>query len=720
MKQFFSLVVALIFCGLHTPSIASAISLEDIVNNQYKAQAPYHMQPLPDGEHYTVLSEDSSSIYKCSYKTGKMVEVLLDLKKARETKINKMEGYLINSTGFRILVWNNTEPIYRRSWKADFYDYDVRRNLIKPLSDQTGKLMLPSLSPDGRMCAFVRDNNIWLKKFDYDTESAVTKDGSIHKILNGLSDWVYEEEFSVTNRMAWSPDSKILAFVKSDESEVSDFSFQTYHQALYPGFYQYKYPKAGSNNSRQAVHAYSVETKDIKPLKLPIEADAYIPRIVFTNNPDQLAVMCLNRQQNAFSMYYANPKSTVSKLILKEESDTYIDSNWLNSIHFTDNHFTYVSESDGFAHIHLYGITGILQKKITSGNWDVTDFLGINPVDNTVYYQSAEESPLRRDIYKIDAKGKKTKLSPRNGFNTAVFSADFRYVVNCHSTATSPDTYSVYDTNSGKELFVLEDNASLKKRLAQVQAGKKEFFTIMTPEGYELNAWMIKPTDFNPSRRYPVLMMPYNGPDSQEVLDKYEIGWEYFLASQQYIVVSVDGRGTGARGTAFRKCTYMKLGILESDDQIAAARHLATLPYIDSKQISIWGWSYGGTVSLLALNRGDGLFKSAIAIAPVTDWRFYNTIYTERFMRTPNENKKGYDESSVFSYIPGMKGRLMLIHGTADDNVHLQNTLYYTEALVEAGKQFDMQVYTNKNHSILGPKNRLHLFQTCYRFITSN
>lgn len=720
MKQIIFLAIALSFCGLHTQSIAGEISLEDIVNDQYKALTPSAIQPLPDGEHYTMLSEDRSAIHKYSYKTGKTVEVLLDLKKVREANIDKIEGYLISSTGFRILVWNNVERVYRRSWKADFYDYDTRRNLIKPLSDQPGKVMLPTFSPDGRMCAYVRDNNIWLKKFDYDTESAVTKDGNINRILNGLSDWVYEEEFSIVNRMAWSPDSKILAFVRSDESEVPYFSFQTYNQALYPDSHQYKYPKAGDSNSRQSVHAYSIETKDIKKMNLDIEANTYIPRIVFTNDPAQLAVLCLNRQQNVFSMYYANPKSTVSKMILKEESDTYINSDWLYSMVFTADRFAYVSESDGYAHIYMYGITGILEKKVTSGNWDVTDLLGINPVDHTVYYRSAEESPLRRDIYKVDMKGKKTKLSPRKGYNTAVLSEGFRYFVNCHSSATEPDTYSIYDTNNGKELFVLEDNAALRKKLSQSRTNPKEFFTIMNTEGYELNAWMIKPANFNPSHKYPVLMTTYNGPDSQEVLDRYRFGWEYFLASQQYIVVCVDGRGTGARGTAFRKCTYMKLGVLESDDQIAAARHLATLPYVDGSKISIWGWSYGGTVSLLALNRGNGVFKSAVAIAPVTDWRYYNTIYTERYMRTPNENKKGYDEASAFSYISGMKGRLMLMHGTADDNVHLQNTLYYTEALVEAGKQFDMQVYTNKNHSILGQKSRLHLFQTCYRFITSD
>lgn len=719
MKQILSLVIAVFFCGLHTQAITNQIALEDIVAGKYRAQSPSQIQSMPDGEHYTILSKDGSSILKYSYKTGKQVEVLLDLRKARESTIDKMDGYLISSTGFRIIVWTNTEYIYRRSWQADMYDYDVRRNLIKPLSDQEGKLMLPTFSPDGRMCAFVRANNIWLKKFDFDTESAVTKDGAFNKILNGASDWVYEEEFAVTNRMSWSPDSKILAFVKSDETEVDSYAFPVYGGFQIPGWYAYKYPRAGSHNSAVSVHAYNVDTKDIKKMNLPVEADAYIPRITFTNNPEQLAVMCLNRQQNLFSMYYANPKSALAKMIFKEERPAYIDSEWMNSIHFTDNEFTYVSESDGFAHVYLYSITGILKKQVTSGNWDVTELLGIHPTDGTVYYESAEESPLRRSIYKIDAKGKKTKLTQKTGYNKATFSAGFQYFVNNYSNSATPNRYSIHDAN-GKELVVLEDNAAVGNQLSQIEVPQKEFITIPTPEGYELNAWIMKPSGFNPSRQYPVLMMPYNGPDSQEVLDRYEIGWEHYLASKQFIVVSVDGRGTGARGEAFRKCTYMKLGLLESDDQISAARHLGQLPYVDSKQISIWGWSYGGTVTLLSLSRGNGVFKSGIAIAPVTDWRFYDTIYTERYMRTQGQNEKGYRESSPFTYIPQLKGKLMIIHGTADDNVHFQNTLAYTEALVDAGIQFDMQVYTDKNHSILGTKNRLHLFNTCYRFLSSN
>lgn len=674
---------------------------------------------LWDAEHYTMLSEDRSSILKYAYKTGKAVETLFSVKTARECTIDKIEGYMISPTGFRIIVWTDKEYIYRRSWQANLYDFDVRRNLIKPLSDSPGKLRIPTFSPDGRMCAFVRDNNIWLKKFDFDTESQVTKDGALNQILNGVSDWAYEEEFYVTNQLAWSPDNKFLTFVKSDESQVPLFSYQTYDDGLYPQLKQFKYPKAGEKNSIVTVHSYSVDTKDIKKMNLPIDEDAYIPRITFTNNPDQLAVMTLNRQQNKFNMYYVNPKSGIAKLILQDENPYYIDSDWLKSIEFTNDNFTYVSEKNGFAHIYLYTVAGILQKQVTSGNWDVTAFLGIDPVSKNIYYESAEESPLRRSIYKIDAKGNKTKLSSGTGTNTAFFSSGFNYFINQYSGITTPGIITVNDSQ-GKELVVLEDNQVIKSKLSELRFSGKEFFKFETSEGNELNGWIIKPTNFNPSEKYPVLMMQYSGPNSQEVKDKFDFGWEYYLAANGYVVVAIDGRGTGARGQAFRKSTYMKLGIQESDDQIAGARYLGTLNYVDKDRIAIWGWSYGGYMTLMSMSRGNGIFKAGIAIAPVTDWKFYNSIYTERFMRSPQENFEGYKQSSPITYVENLQGKLLIVHGTADDNVHFQNTLLYTQALVEAGKQFDMQIYTDKGHSLTGKITRYHLYSKLSRFLFEN
>ena len=711
----FSLLAGL----LHAQNGNNPIQLKDIVERKYASQGVAEMRPMPDGESYTMLSNDRKSILKYAYKTGKVTDTLFYVKTVRETQLDKIEGYLISSTGYRILVWTNREPIYRRSWKANVYDYDVRRNYLKPLSDTEGKIMIPTFSPDGRMCAFVRDNNIWLKKFDYDSESQVTKDGEAGKILNGITDWVYEEEFAVTNLMSWSVDSKFLAFVKSDESAVPMYSFTRYDGKLYPGTYSYKYPKAGENNSTVGVYAYNTETKDIKKMNVPADADGYIPLIRFTENVDQLAVMTLNRHQNQFNMYYANPKSTVARLAFRDENKNYIDPDWMAAIYFTKDNFVYVSEKDGFAHAYLYTINGIQERQLTSGQWDVTALYGYNPVTKTAYYQSAEESPLRRSVYKIDAKGVKTKLSTKEGTNSADFSSNFQYFVNTFSNATTPAVVSIND-EKGKQLVLLNDNSELQSRLQSLRYPQKEFFTFTTPQGVVLNGWMMKPVNFDPNRKYPALMTQYSGPGSQEVLDRFGIDWDVYLASQGYVVVSIDGRGTGARGEQFRKCTYLNLGNLESDDQISGAQYLGSLPYVDKDRIAIWGWSYGGYNVLMAMSRGNGVFKAGVAIAPVTDWRFYDSVYAERFMRTPKENESGYNASSPLKLANNLQGRLLLIQGTADDNVHFQNSIYYMQALEDAGKQFDTQVYPDKNHSILGTTTRLHLYNRIIDFLNKN
>lgn len=705
--------------GTTAETTGNPIRLEDIIGGKYSASGVGEMRPMPDGEHYTSLSPDRKAILRYAYKTGKVVDTLFHTTTARETKLEKIDGYLISSTGYRILVWTDRESIYRHSWKANVYDYDVRRNMLKPLSDYPGKVMIPTFSPDGRMCAFVRDNNIWLKKFDYDTESEVTRDGEFGKILNGVTDWVYEEEFGVVNLMAWSPDSKMLAFVKSDESQVPTFTFQLFDGSLYPGSYSYKYPKPGEKNSTVGVYAYSVDSKDIKKMNVPLNPDGYIPAIRFTDNPEQLAVMTLNRHQNQFNMYYVHPKTTISKLILSDESRYYIDADWIRSIFFTPGHFLYVSEKDGFAHIYLYQINGVLEKQLTSGNWDVTALYGYDPVSKSVYYQSAEENPLCRSVYKIGAKGNKIRLSTREGSNSASFSSNFRYYVHHFSDSRTPNQITLHEEN-GKQISLLNDNAKLQKALQDVALPEKEFFTFTNPQGDVLNGWMLKPLDFNPSRKYPVLMSQYSGPNSQSVANRFGIGWESYLATQGYIVVSIDGRGTAARGEEFRKCTYMKLGILESDDQIAGARYLGGLPYVDKDRIAIWGWSYGGYMTLMSMSRGNGAFKAGIAVAPVTDWRYYDSIYTERYMRTPQENSAGYDQSSAVNLAEKLQGRLLLVHGTADDNVHYQNTLYYSDALIRAGKVFDMQVYSNRDHHIAGMATRLNLYNRIIDFLNRN
>jgi len=720
MRNLFFISIFSLLAGLlNAQNGNSPIQLKDILERKYASRGVDEMRSMPDGESYTMLSSDRKAILKYAYKTGKVIDTLFYTKTVRETQLDRIEGYLISNTGYRILVWTNRVPIYRRSWKADVYDYDVRRNYLKPLSATEGKIMIPTFSPDGRMCAYVKDNNIWLKKFDYDSESQVTKDGEPGKILNGITDWVYEEEFAVTNLMSWSVDSKFLAFVKSDESSVPTYSFQRYDGKLYPEAYSYKYPKAGENNSIVGVYAYSVDTKDIKKMNVPMDSDSYIPAIRFTANVDQLAVMTLNRHQNQFNMYYANPKSTVARLAFRDENKCYIDPDWIAAIYFTKDNFVYVSEKDGYAHAYLYTIYGIQERQLTSGNWDVTALYGYNPVTKTAYYQSAEESPLRRSVYKIDAKGVKTKLSVREGTNSATFSSNFQYFVNSFSNTTTPVIVSIHD-EKGKQLVVLNDNAELQNRLQALRYPQKEFFTFTTPQGAALNGWMMKPVNFDPNRKYPALMIQYSGPDSQEVLDQYNMDWDTYLASQGYVVAAIDGRGTGGRGEEFRKCTYLNLGSLESDDQIAGAQHLGSLPYIDKDRIAIWGWSYGGYNVLMAMSRGNGIFKAGVAIAPVTDWRFYDSVYAERFMRTPKENENGYNASSPLKLADNLQGRLLLVHGTADDNVHFQNSLYYTKALEDAGKLFDMQIYPDKNHSILGTNTRLHLYTRIIDFLNKN
>lgn len=697
------------------------LDLKDITDGQFRqVTAIGDMRSLPDGEHYTAMNKERNMIVKYSYRTGNPVDTLFNALTARECTFDDFDGYMISGTGHRILVWRDSEPIYRHSFKATVYDYDVRRNYIKPLSDSKSKQMIPTFSPDGRMCAYVVDNNIWLRKFDYDTEVQVTKDGELNKILNGITDWVYEEEFAITNLMAWSPNSEVLSFVRFDESEVPTFSMQMYGEELYPGFYEYKYPKAGQKNSTISLHSYNVASKDTKTLEVPMDADGYIPRIAFTKNPEQLAVMTLNRNQNVFSLFYINPKSGVSRLVLQDENKAYVDSEWLKSIQFNNNGFSYVGEKDGYAHIYLYSPTGVMQRQVTQGNWDVTELIGYDEATKTVYYQSAEESPVRRSVYKIDAKGVKTKLSTQEGTNSAVFSDNFAYFVNSYSSANTPTKITVNETKTTKPLRVLQDNARLINKLADYSFAGKEFFKVQTASDIELNAWIVKPANFDKSKKYPVLMVQYSGPNSQQVLDQYGFDWEHYLAAKGILVVCVDGRGTGARGEAFRKCTYMRMGELESKDQVEAAQALGKLPYVDKNRIAIWGWSFGGYNTLMAMSSGTGTFKAGIAVAPPTDWKFYDSVYTERFMRTPNENFEGYAATSPIRRAKDLQGKLLLVHGTADDNVHFQQTMDYAEALVQAGKQFDMQVYKDRNHSIYGGNTRYHLYTRMSNFLFDN
>ena len=714
MKKFLFTVIAavtIVTASVFTLS-AQHYTLESLVSGEFTPRGIRAMVSSEDGAHFYQADPGQTAVIKYTYATGEAVDTLFNTATARNCNFDTFEGFLVSPDENRVLVYRDREQVYRHSFRANYFYHDVRRNMVRKLSEQPSKQMIPTFSPDGKMVAYVIDNNIWLTKFDFDTESQVTKDGEWNKVINGATDWVYEEEFGTTRLMEFSPDNRQLAFVRTDESAVKEFSFQTFNKQLYPDYYQFKYPKAGEANSTVECRVFDIAARTTHALNVPMDADGYIPRIKFTHDPDQLAVMTLNRDQNRFDMYFTSPRSTVSKLVLREESRYYINSDWLNSIYFLKDRFTYVSEKDGYSHIYIYAVSGTLQKQLTTGSYDVTAFLAVDEQTETVFYEAADESPIRRNIYKVNInKGQPQKLSPQVGYNSASFGKQGKFFVNRWSDVNTPTVITLHDAN-GKQLRVLEDNQSLRAKVASAQFPQREYINVTAADGITpLNGWILKPDDFNPAKKYPVVMIQYSGPNSQQVLDRYSADWYYALLNEGIIVACIDGRGTGARGEEFRKSTYMNLGIKESDDQIAAARHLASLPYIDEKGIGIWGWSYGGYNVLMSMSRGNAIFKAGVAIAPVTDYRFYDTVYSERFMRMPQQNKQGYDNGSPIALASRLEGDLLLIHGTADDNVHFQNSVEYTRALIEAGKHFDMFFFPDKDHSIRGENTRKYLYE---------
>jgi dipeptidyl-peptidase-4 len=731
MKKLFVLFYALM-CLVTLQ--AQKVTLQDVANGTYRAQSIQGLKPMLDGEHYTQISKDHKRIVKYSFKTGKEVATIFDVATARNHKLKSFDNYIMSPDESLILIQTETKPIYRRSFTAIYYIYNVRNRTLEPLSNN-GPQQVPLFSPDSHQIAFVRNNNIYLIKLLFgNSESQVTKDGEYNKVLNGIPDWVYEEEFSYNRAFDFSADSKMIAYVRFDESQVPMYSFPWYkgmapektEYTTYPGSYDYKYPKAGVVNSKVSVHSFDIKSRVTRKMELPVDSDGYVPRIKFTDDPEKLAIMTLNRHQNRFDLYMANPRSAICKVAIRDEAEQYIKEQAYSDITFYPEHIVMMSERDGYNHLYLYTIGGNLVKQITKGEFEVKDFLGWDQKANVFYYTSNEGSPLRTAVYKIDGKGKKTKLSTRTGTNNALFSKNLNYYINTYSSAQTP-TLITLNNNKGQEMVTLLDNKKLKSKTAQLNMPTKEFFSFKTSEGVELNGWMMKPANFNPSKKYPVIMHQYSGPGSQQVLDKWGIGsfgdggmFEAVMCDKGYIMVCVDGRGTGGRGAAFEKCTYLSIGVKEATDQAEAAKYLSTLPYVDGSRIGIWGWSYGGYNTLMSMSEGSGAFKAGVAIAAPTDWRFYDSVYTERFMRTPKENGDGYQASSAISRASKLKGKLLLIHGSADDNVHLQNFMEYSEALVQANIQFDTQIYTNRNHSIFGGNTRNHLMNRVANFFLQN
>lgn len=727
MKRFSGILFLLFLLGGQLLAQTKQLQLDDFfVKGTFQPAGVYGLRSMNDGEHYTVIENRGSRIVKYSYKTGLPVATLLDLTALENSPVKAINDYEFNKDESRLLIAANTKPIYRRSFTADYYIYDFKNKELKPLSEG-GKQRLATFSPSGAHIAFVRDNNLFIHDLRFGSERQITSDGSNNHIINGAPDWVYEEEFGFNKAFEWAPDGSALAYIKFDESEVREYQMNMFEgqspafrqNTLYPSNYVYKYPKAGEKNSKVSVFVYDIADRTTLKMDTGEEEDIYLPRIRWTRDPKKLAIIRLNRHQNKMEILLANAKVGSTTPLYREENKYYIEESNLDNLVFLDNgtQFVITSEKSGYMHLYLYDISGRERQALTKGNFDIIDFYGYDPLRKLFYYSSYEESPLEKYVYSINEKGEKKKLTPVKGWNEASFSKTFNYYINVVSNTEMPPVTALYNAK-GKQLRILEDNKAVKTALEGYQIAKREFISIPAADGKTmLNAWIMKPVQLEPNKKYPLLITQYSGPNSQQVKNSWSLNWLDYLVQEGFIVACVDPRGTAARGEEFRKCTYMQLGKIESDDMIAAAKWLAEQPETDEKNVGIWGWSYGGFMSSLCIMKGNDVFTTAIAIAPVTNWRYYDSIYTERYMRTPAENEKGYDENSPMHYAGQLKGNLLLCHGTADDNVHVQNTYELTERLVQANKQFDMAIYTNRNHGIYGGKTSLQLYNRFVKYL---
>ena len=702
------------------------ITLEDIfIKGTFRPEAIEGLRSMNDGEHYTTL-DGQSRIVRNSYKTGQQVDILFDLSKVEKAPIKSFTDYEMSDDERKILLTTDVSQVYRHSYTAQYYIWNSVTEELSAVSDK-GAQQLATFSPDGERVAFVRDNNLFIKNLKFGNETQITWDGKKNEIINGIPDWVYEEEFGFNRAFWWSPDSKFLAFIRFDETKVPEYSMTMYRgespeldeNLPYPQQVTFKYPKAGESNSTVSVMSYELYSKLTIKADIGSNTDIYIPRLTWTPDSKDLVIMRLNRQQNQLDMLYANPYTGESKPIFTEKNKRYIDEDFLDAfMYLEDGRFVVSSERDGWRHLYLYDRLGFEQGQLTKGEFDVTEFYGYDPSQRYFYYQAAAESPLRREVYYISLDGKKKgKISTLQGTNKAAFSKNFNYYVNYYSSSQVPSLITLHDKKN-KLIRTLQDNTILKNKLQSYALPQKEFFTLKTSGGIELNGYIVKPSNFNKSQKYPAVIIQYSGPNSQQVKDIWDnIGWNHFLAQEGYLVVAIDPRGTAARGEEFRKSTYLQLGKLESEDIVETARYLGSLPYVNKGNIGIFGWSYGGFTTLLSMQKGGELFKAGIAVAPVTNWRFYDTIYTERFMLTPGDNPDGYDENSPLTHAGDIKGRLLIVHGSADDNVHAQNTYEFAEKLVQADVQFDMAIYVNRNHSIRGGNTTMHLYTKMTNFL---
>ena len=712
MKILYQKLISCVVFSVFTLNSAQEITLNKIHSGYYRTEFIYGINSMNDGEHYTILEKDG--IVKYSYKTGKKIETILEA---------KIQDYTFSHDESKVLVLNEQQPIYRHSFLGKYHVVNLSKNGKITALNNGNWVQEPKFSPDGRFVAFIFGNNLYYQDLNSEKITQITFDGEKNKIINGLADWVYEEEFGHTDMYQWTKNSESLVFVKFDESQVKEMNMQVFNGNLYPQDFRFKYPKAGEENSKVSVYAYDLKLNKSTQINLANFETYYIPQVFQTAQPNEIAIATSNRHQNKLEIIKINTKNYSTKKILTETDAAWIETDNLSLEFLEDNSFLWASERDGFRHFYWYTPDGKLKKQITKGNWEITDYYGFSPKNSEILVQTTEKGSTNRVVSKINIKtGKKQIVSELNGTNNADFSKSFQYFINTHSSAEQPNTYTLRDFN-GKTLRELQNNNSALKKLQSDGFVNKEFFQIPNKNGDQMNAWMIKPKDFSPNKKYPVLMYQYSGPGSQQVSNAWDgrnTIWFNLLAQKGYIVLCVDGRGTGYRGTKYKKATYKNLGKYEIEDQITAAQWIGSQSFVDAGRIGIFGWSFGGYMASLAMTKGADVFKVGIAVAPVTTWRYYDTIYTERYLQTPQENPQGYDENSPINFADLMKGKYLLIHGTADDNVHYQNAVEMAEALIQKNKEFEFMTYPDKNHGIYGGNTRLHLYQKMTDFILNN
>ena len=707
MKKIFLSLSIMAFLG----AFGQEITLDKIYSGQYRGRGISGISSLSDGEHYAVI--EGNAIVKYSYVNTHKIGNIVD---------GKYYNYEFSNDESKILLLTESLPIYRHSFLGKYQVKDLKSG--REVLINGGKLIQePRFSPDASKVAFVEGNNIFYQDLETGKITQITIDGEKNHILNGVSDWVYEEEFGHSRQYEWTKNSDAIVFVKSDETAVREVNLPIYQGNLYPEEMKFKYPKAGEENSKVSAFMYQLSNKKLSKIDLSAFKGYYIINVVPTQKYDEVVLITSERNQNAMDILKVNTKTGKTTKLFTEIDEKWIDTD-KNIIEFLeDNSFIWASERDGYRHLYWYNENGKLKKQITKGNWEIVEYYGFNPKTKEVFIQTTQNGSINKVISKVNINtGKSLIISGKEGSNIANFSKNYRYFIETSSAVDKPYTYTLKDKD-GILIKDLQNNKEQYKRLERDNFVAKEFFTIPNAVGDSMNAWIIKPKNFDKMKKYPVLMYQYSGPGSQSVENSWDNGnalWFNMLAQKGYLVVCVDGRGTGFRGAKYKKATYKNLGKYEIEDQITAAKWLGNQPYVDANRIGIFGWSFGGYMTSLALTKGADTFKLGIAVAPVTNWRYYDSIYTERFMGTPQENPSGYDDNSPTNFAHLLKGKLYIIHGTADDNVHFQNAMEFSEALIQHKKQFDFMAYPDKNHGIYGGNTRQHLYELMTNYILKN